>query len=422
MPRGLRHAFRVTSSEPVRFLALVAPGTLMSLYDEVGRPAGQYQLPPPDQELLMADVHRWLKAAPQYGLRIVGPPLPEGALCPLAADGAGGCTEDAVPVRRVGGGWRVLRGAESYAEDVLPALGAQGSPILAGRGVGMSRYRSARLVLAGAAAVALAGVTLAGCGTPSSTSPETSNSSPAGSTSRSGGALNGGANAVPTVTAGSGPVAGSGPTAGASVAPSNSIPFPAAVGNTWVYDVTNNVNNTHATETKKVLSVNRITGGTRVTMSDTLSPGPGTTIENYVFYDNGQIGFPVNVSHGVSVVSDNGVVWPDVVGLDSGRAYHSVLKIRFSNGKYDTANVTVQGDGTVPVSVPAGNHQTTLVTMIISSKVGRFPTTAVVKVWIASGTGPVKSGETLQAGGNTQLVSTSELVSFSKGGGRADNS
>jgi hypothetical protein len=278
----------------------------------------------------------------------------------------------------------------------------------------MSRYRSARVILAAAAAVALTGVVLAGCGTPSATSPETSNSSPAAAASRQGGGLNGSANAVAT--------AGPGSAAGGSVAPSNSIPFPAAVGNTWVYDVVNNVNNAHATDTKTVLSVNRITGGTRVTMSDTLSPGPGTTIEDYIFYDNGQIGFPVNVPHGLSVVSGNGVVWPDAAGLESGRAYHSALKIRLSNGTYQTANVTVQGDGTMPASVPAGTFRTTLVTMIIASKVGRFPTTAVVKVWIASGTGPVKSGETLEAGGNTELVSTSELVSFSRGGGRPDNS
>jgi hypothetical protein len=280
----------------------------------------------------------------------------------------------------------------------------------------MSRYRSARVVLAGAVAVALTGVALAGCGTPSSTSPETSSNSPAAATSTQGGALNANARAV------AGAAAGSSPAAGGSVAPTNSIPFPAAVGNTWIYDVVDNTNNTHATDTKTVLSVNRITGGTRVTMSDTLSPGPGTTTENYIFYDNGQIGFPVDVPHGISVVSGNGVVWPDAAGLDSGRAYNSVLKIQLSDGTYETANVTVQGDGTVPVSVPAGKYQTTLVTMIVTTKVGRFPTTAVVKVWIASGTGPVRSGETLEAGGNTQLASTSELLSFTRGGGRTDGS
>jgi hypothetical protein len=280
----------------------------------------------------------------------------------------------------------------------------------------MSRYRSARMVLAGAAAVVLTGVAVAGCGTPSSTSPETSNGSPAAATAGQGGTLNGSANAVATASAGTGSAAGS------SVAPSNSIPFPAAVGNTWVYDVVNNINNAHATDTKRVLSVNRIRAGTRVTMSDTLSPGPGTTIEDYIFYDNGQVGFPVNVPHGISVVSGNGVVWPDAAGLKSGRAYHSVVRIRLSNGKYETANVTVQGDGTVPVSVPAGKYQATLVTMIISTKVGRFTTTAVVKVWIAAGTGPVNSGETLVAAGVTQLVTTSQLLSFTKGGGRQDGS
>jgi len=79
LPRGRPHAFRVTGDAPVRFLAIAAPGALMSLYDEVGRPAGNRQLPPPDQDLLMADVHRWLETAPRYGIQVVGPPLPADA-------------------------------------------------------------------------------------------------------------------------------------------------------------------------------------------------------------------------------------------------------------------------------------------------------------------------------------------------------
>jgi quercetin dioxygenase-like cupin family protein len=75
LPRGLPHAFRVTGSDPVRFLAVALPGPLMNLYDEVGRPAGQHQLPQPDQQVLAADVQRWLEAAPRYGLRVVGPPI-----------------------------------------------------------------------------------------------------------------------------------------------------------------------------------------------------------------------------------------------------------------------------------------------------------------------------------------------------------
>jgi len=77
--RGRPHAFRVTGDAPVRFLAIAAPGALMSLYDEVGRPAGGRELPPPDQDALMADVHRWLEASSRYGLQVVGPPLPPDA-------------------------------------------------------------------------------------------------------------------------------------------------------------------------------------------------------------------------------------------------------------------------------------------------------------------------------------------------------
>ena len=165
-----------------------------------------------------------------------------------------------------------------------------------------------------------------------------------------------------------------------------------------------------------------VTGGHQVTMSSTLSPGPAPTLENYLFYDNGQIGFPVNEPHGVSVVSGNGVMWPDAVGLASGRAYHSALNVRLSNGEYETANVTVQGDGTVPVSVPAGTYQATLVTMIMVTKVGRFTTTAVVRVWTAPGTGPVKSEETRQAAGKAQLTTTEALLSFGKTAIRADGS
>jgi hypothetical protein len=265
------------------------------------------------------------------------------------------------------------------------------------------------MVLAGAAVIALAG-----CGTPSSTSPATSNSSPAAATAGQGGSLNASAAAAAA--------AGSGSAAGSSVAPSVSIPFPAAVGNTWVYELVSSVNNAHALDTKKVLSLTRVTGGTRVTMSDTVTPGSDTAIENYLFYDNGQIGFPVSEPHGVTVVSGNGVVWPDAAGLASGRAYHSVLQIRLSSGQYETANVTVQGGGTTSVSVPAGTYRATLVTMTIASKVGRFGTTAVVKVWTASGTGPVKTEELVTAGGKTQLTTTESLLTFTKGKGRADNS
>jgi hypothetical protein len=257
----------------------------------------------------------------------------------------------------------------------------------------MSRYRSAWAVLAGAAAVALAG-----CGSATSTSSAASSNSPSGAVSSATGTTS----ATPAATPG-------------SVVAAGSIPFPVAVGNTWVYQVVTSINNAHALDTKKVIDVTPMPDGHQVTMSDSAGPGAAdSTLQHYLFYGNGQIGFPVNEAHGVSVVSSNGVTWPDAAGAASGRPYHSVLNIKLSSGQVKTANVTVQGGGTQSVSVPAGTYQATVVTMTMVSKVGSFTTTAVVKVWTAAGTGPVKTQQVVKAGGKTQLITTSELLSFTK--------
>jgi quercetin dioxygenase-like cupin family protein len=66
LPSGVPHAFRVTGTGPVRYLAISAPGALMDLYhDEVGRPAAEHQLPEPDDQALTADIHQWLAASPR---------------------------------------------------------------------------------------------------------------------------------------------------------------------------------------------------------------------------------------------------------------------------------------------------------------------------------------------------------------------
>jgi quercetin dioxygenase-like cupin family protein len=78
LPADIPHAFRVTGAVPARFLAVVAPGGLMDLYDEVGQPADQHQLPEAS-EPSAAEIERWLTASPRYGLRVLGPPLPPEA-------------------------------------------------------------------------------------------------------------------------------------------------------------------------------------------------------------------------------------------------------------------------------------------------------------------------------------------------------
>lgn len=77
LPVGLPHAFRIRGDEPARFLAMVDPGGLLQLYDEVGVPAGGLRLPGPDGQAPDVEIPRWIEASPRFGLEVVGPPIPE---------------------------------------------------------------------------------------------------------------------------------------------------------------------------------------------------------------------------------------------------------------------------------------------------------------------------------------------------------
>jgi quercetin dioxygenase-like cupin family protein len=77
LPAGLPHAFRIRGDEPARFLAMVEPGGLLGLYDEVGIPATELRLPGDDGLAPEVEIPRWLDAAPRFGLEVVGPPIPE---------------------------------------------------------------------------------------------------------------------------------------------------------------------------------------------------------------------------------------------------------------------------------------------------------------------------------------------------------
>ena len=257
----------------------------------------------------------------------------------------------------------------------------------------MSKFRSARAVLAGAAVVALAG-----CGASASSSNVAS-----GTTSST---------TAPSASLSATPVA----TSSSSV--TGSPLYPIAVGNTWVYQTTASVSGEHGLDTNKVLSVVPVTGGHRVTMSETteLDGVDTTNHDDFIFYSDGKIAYPVTGSE-VSVVG-SGVLWPTAAELASGQVFHSVLRIKVNQSgqvQSQDANVTVQGQGTSTVKVPAGTYQATLVTMTMSVKVGNYSSTEEVQTWVAPGAGPVKTKLSLHAAGNTELTSTEELLSFTKG-------
>jgi hypothetical protein len=218
-------------------------------------------------------------------------------------------------------------------------------------------------------------------------------SSGASATSRASGA-------APPATQPGAPIAG--------FAQANSIPFPVAVGNTWIYQ-------THAggqtgRTTNKIVGAGPGSAGYRVTVSSTTDFGglASTVTPVYTFYPDGTIGYPVPRVSGTPVAGGS-IRWPDVTGLASGQVYHSVLRIQGVN-----ANVTVQGAGTAWVSVPAGSYHASVVKTTITAD-GQ---TVEVTIWIAQGTGPVKTVVVIRAPGGTGLT-TSELLSFTKAAGVA---
>jgi hypothetical protein len=194
----------------------------------------------------------------------------------------------------------------------------------------------------------------------------------------------------------------------------DSLPFPVAVGNTWVYRTT--VGDKTGQTTNRIVAAGPVPAGYEVTMSSTTDVAGTATADQpvYLFYPDGTIGYPVPAVNGVSVVG-GGIRWPDAAGLASGRAYHSVVRILDSQtGQYENANVTVRGEGTTSVTVPAGTYQTSVVETTITAKVGGDTTTVEVATWIAQGTGPVQTAVLIQTGGKTELTTTNVLLSFTK--------
>jgi hypothetical protein len=142
-----------------------------------------------------------------------------------------------------------------------------------------------------------------------------------------------------------------------------------------------------------------------VTVSSTTNVGgsASTVVPVYTFYPNGTIGYPVPPVSSAPVTGTD-IRWPDVAGLASGKIYRSTLHIPGGD-----AHVTVQGAGTTSVSVPAGTYRASVVRTTITAQGQNIEVT----VWIAQGTGPVKTEVVIRAPGGTGLT-TSELLSFTK--------
>ena len=287
----------------------------------------------------------------------------------------------------------------------------------------MSKHVSA---LVGAA---LAGVVLAGCsGVPKGTAPQVSSQTAAtGATSSAGGSPSSqSSSAVPASSGpgssgpGSSGPASSGPgassatggvrpgVASASFAKANSIPFPVALGNTWVYQT--KIGGASGRTTNRIVAAGPGSAGYLVSVSSatnvTGASSAGTS--GYTFYPDGTVGYPAPTLNGVSVTG-GGIRWPNAAALASGRAYHSTLRIQVGSGQAEDAGVNVYGAGTETVIVPAGTYQASVVVTTITAK----GETIVVTTWIAQGVGTVKTQIQVNGAGAAGLT-TEELLSFAK--------
>src|SRR5690349_19264364 len=160
----------------------------------------------------------------------------------------------------------------------------------------MSKHGSARAVLAGAAIVALAGCALAGCtGVPAGTRPDVPG--PGGNTGPTAGSSNA-ANAT-SQASGRTPAIARPSAAAKGFAQANSIPFPVAVGNTWIYQTS--AGGQTGRTTNRIVGAGPGSAGYRVTVSSTTDVGgsASTVVPVYTFYPDGTIGYPVPWVSGV---------------------------------------------------------------------------------------------------------------------------
>jgi hypothetical protein len=245
----------------------------------------------------------------------------------------------------------------------------------------------------------------------------------------SGSGSSGGSSGTGTGTTGSGTSSTKSPTSGSSSGASNSgtgstttvasgsVPFPIAVGNTWIYD--SDTTTLNGMVTNKIVAEKPVSSGTQVTMSNHDSFVSTTTDSIFIFHPDGSISYPFSQLQSDATVIKGGIILPSAAVIDSGRSTTStlVMEIHPATGASQrvTSHITVKGDGTATVTVPAGTYTATVVSMTEKFTVDGYHATIVVKSWMANGVGPVQSEAELTELGHSQLVSELKLKSFTKG-------
>jgi len=218
---------------------------------------------------------------------------------------------------------------------------------------------------------------------------------------------------VPTAAGGASSSATAGAASGGGPAASSaSIPYPTAVGDTWVYKDTFPESGQTSTTTDKVVASTSVADGHRVTIIHTTDVA--SVRLTFVFHSDGSINYPFAETGGQTASAGSSVLWPSAAVIASGRPVHERVTIHAggAGAQTDVVPVTVQGGGTATVTVPAGTYQATLVIVTMVVTAGGTAETVTVKSWFAPGVGPVKGEQIITRAGSTTTFHISELTSF----------
>lgn len=222
---------------------------------------------------------------------------------------------------------------------------------------------------------------------------------------------------------------GSAGSAGGSAVSASAVPFPVAVGSTWTYKTTGTraSQSISGTQTDKVTAVAPGPGGQKVTMMVTqvTQNVPVRSGVYYTFAPDGAVTTSAYYTPTAAGQPEGGaptagyLKFPSKADLSSGKPEEQNLTqtVKIGGGPHQETNrITVQGQGTGTVTVPAGTYRADIVTetQTVSVVGGHNTMTARTTTWLAPGVGPVKQQVSLQIG-SVSGQTTVELQSFSKG-------
>jgi len=236
-------------------------------------------------------------------------------------------------------------------------------------------------------------------------------------------ALLAGCTAAPAPTA----APGGSPSSDAPATAVESIYYPVAEGNTWVYSIDYGTGST-VTDTEVMTKVVPEGDGARVTIERTFVWDDGSQPEikdsvDYVFGSDGSLTVPfqsIPTAGGTTVTVQSGtMMWPTNAEFEAGTAKTGTIQatVETSGQTFaESVDFTITGAGVEDVTVPAGSYSARKLSqaLVISlPDLGVSGLTVNAMTWLADGVGPVRTEVPDTIGGGATIVQV--LLSFTPG-------